>query len=156
MDDKRWPLHINCVPEVEIAGRMPSLAELLARTSQPYLGPHGHAIVQDVGLPGAVGGTKYDSGKPDLSLLPTSSLEAMARALMYGEQKYNRNNFKAGFNSNRLIAACLRHVNAWNDGEDLDPESGVDHLGHALACLAMLTECRKLGTLVDGRYKAPK
>jgi hypothetical protein len=98
-------------------------------------------------------GTKHDAGKPDLSLLPRAALEEMAKAFMYGEQKYGRHNFKAGFKSHRLIAAAMRHILAWNEGEDLDPESGHSHLGHALATLAMILECDRLKTLEDTRYK---
>ncbi len=98
-------------------------------------------------------GIKHDKDKPDLSLLPYPALVALARALMYGEKKYARHNFREGFNTNRLVAAALRHVHQWNEGEDLDPESGVSHLGHALAALSMLITNLEEGTATDGRYK---
>jgi hypothetical protein len=97
------------------------------------------------------GGKKYDGDKPDLSIVPRSALEGMARAFMVGEKKYGRYNFTKGFASHRLISACLRHVVAWQDGESLDPETGNHHLWHALASLAMLLECERLGTLEDTR-----
>lgn len=100
-----------------------------------------------------VGGTKHDSGKPDLSLVPRVALEEIAKALMHGEKKYGRYNFLKGFDSNRLIAATLRHVYAWNSGEDNDPESGLSHIAHALAGLSMLLDCQRVGTLTDGRFK---
>ena len=100
-----------------------------------------------------MGGTKNDSDKPDLSLVPRVAIEQIAKALMYGERKYNRHNYLKGFNSNRLIAATLRHVLAWQDGEDCDPESGLSHLAHALAGLSMLLDCQRVGTLTDGRFK---
>jgi hypothetical protein len=102
---------------------------------------------------GPVGGTKNDSDKPDLSLVPLAAIEQIAKALMYGERKYHRYNYLKGFNSNRLIAATLRHVLAWQNGEDLDPESGLSHLAHALAGLSMLLDCQRVGTLTDGRFK---
>jgi len=100
-----------------------------------------------------IGGTKNDSDKPDLSLVPRVAIEQIAKALMYGERKYHRFNYLKGFNSNRLIAATLRHVLAWQDGEDCDPESGLSHLAHALAGLSMLLDCQRVGTLTDGRFK---
>jgi hypothetical protein len=102
---------------------------------------------------GPVGGTKHDSGKPDLSLVPFVAIAQIAQALMYGEKKYGRYNYLGGFNSNRLIAATLRHVHAWNSGEDTDPESGISHIAHALAGLSMLLDCQRVGTLTDGRFK---
>jgi hypothetical protein len=98
------------------------------------------------------GGTKHDGGKPDLSLCPRVALEAMAKALMFGEQKYGRYQYLMGFESHRLIAAALRHLTAWQDGEDIDADSGNSHLAHALASIAMLLDCQDKGTLKDTRH----
>lgn len=95
---------------------------------------------------------KYDAGKADLSLIPTVAIEQMARAFMLGEKKYGRYNFYKGMEASRLTAAALRHIHAWNEGEELDPESGYSHLGHALACIAMILKQQELGTLKDNRY----
>jgi len=104
----------------------------------------------------AGGGVKHDQGKPDLSLVPTIALELEARALMFGEGKYGRYNYTQGFEVSRLLAAALRHILAYRDNQDHDPESGIHHLGHARACLAMLLHCEQLGTLRDNRYKGGK
>jgi hypothetical protein len=101
----------------------------------------------------AKSGTKHDTGKVDLTLVPLVATEAEARALMFGEKKYGRYNYTQGFEASRLVAACLRHVMAYQDGEDTDPESGLPHLGHAKACLSMLLHCDQLGTLRDNRLK---
>ena len=112
-----------------------------------------NCIDEKTGQVTTVGGTKHDSGKPDLSLVPRVALEEIAKALMHGEKKYGRYNYLKGFDSNRLIAATLRHVYAWNSGEDNDPESGLSHVAHALAGLSMLLDCQRVGTLTDGRFK---
>lgn len=96
---------------------------------------------------------KHDSGKPDLSLIPLSALVEEAKGFQLGEKKYGRHNYKSGMESHRLVGAALRHILAWESGEDLDPESGASHLGHARCCLAMLLEQQRLGTLKDTRYK---
>ena len=101
----------------------------------------------------AKSGTKHDTGKADLSLVPVVAIEAEAKALMFGEKKYGRYNYTQGFETSRLVAACLRHVLAYQDGENTDPESGLSHLGHARACLSMLLHCDQLGTLRDNRLK---
>lgn len=97
-------------------------------------------------------GKKFDSGKADLSLNPKIAQEEMAFAFMLGEKKYGRFNFYKGLESHRLISAAMRHLNAWNEGENLDPESGRSHLGHALACIAMILKTQELGSLRDTRY----
>ncbi len=105
----------------------------------PFKGPEGT-------------GTKNDQGKPDLSLIPLSALEEEAKGFMLGAQKYGRHNYKKGMESHRLVAAALRHIQAWEQSEDNDPESGASHLGHARCCLAMLIELKRLGRLTDTRY----
>jgi DNA-directed RNA polymerase subunit RPC12/RpoP len=100
--------------------------------------------------------TKHDSGKPDLALLPKVFLDETAKALMLGERKYSRYNYTAGFEYSRLISAAMRHLTQFNDGEETDIESGLSHLGHASACIAMLLHTIELGTAKDNRLKAKK
>jgi len=98
-------------------------------------------------------GKKFDQDKPDLSLLPIEFLTEVSRAMMHGEKKYGRYNYTGGMAWHRPIAACLRHVYAFANGEDLDPESGVSHIGHAGACLLMLSVYVKRGLGQDTREK---
>lgn len=98
-------------------------------------------------------GLKYDGNKPDLSLLPPEFLSEVAKAFMYGEAKYGRYNFTGGMQWCRLGAAALRHLTAWAWGEDNDKESGISHLGHAGACIAMLCMFVNRGIGTDNRYK---
>ena len=94
---------------------------------------------------------KYDGDKVDWSLIPKFATEQVLRVFMFGAKKYSRNNYKAGFNSNRLIAASLRHITSWQDGEDSDPETGISHLAHAVCCLLMLLQNMIDGVSTDGR-----
>lgn len=96
-------------------------------------------------------GTKNDKDKPDFSLLPYAALEALARVLDFGAAKYDRNNYRKGFDNTRLLAAALRHIHAYSNGEDLDPESGLSHLDHGLASIAMLLQNQKDGVSNDTR-----
>lgn len=84
------------------------------------------------------GGTKSDKGKPPITLIPREALEGCAQALAYGANKYSPHNFKGGIRYSRLADAAMRHVIAFIDGENQDPESGLSHIDHALASLAML------------------
>ena len=96
--------------------------------------------------------TKFDDGKPPLSLLPRRALEEEALVLAHGAEKYGMNNWRKGMAFSRLADACLRHVYAFLDGEDKDEESGLSHLAHARCCLGFLLEYegRRLGT--DDRF----
>jgi hypothetical protein len=99
-----------------------------------------------------MGGTKHDQGKPRLELLPPDALITVAKVFGYGAQKYADWNWCEGFKWSRLHGAALRHLLAWQSGEDVDPESGLPHLAHAGCCVLMLLahQLRKLG--VDDRY----
>lgn len=83
-------------------------------------------------------GVKNDSGKPSISLIPKDAIWGMAQALTFGAKKYGRHNFRNGIAFSRLADAAERHLTAWMEGEIVDSESGLSHLDHALASLAML------------------
>ncbi len=96
---------------------------------------------------------KFDDDKVDWSLLPIEALEQVLKVFSFGAKKYDRNNYRNGFDSNRLVAASMRHITSWQKGEDLDPESGESHLAHAVCCLTMMMTNLHEGVLVDSRYK---
>jgi hypothetical protein len=81
---------------------------------------------------------KHDGGKPRLELIPSSALIELARVLMHGAEKYGDQNWRNGMAWSRLFGAAQRHLWAWNTGEDIDPESGMPHLAHALCNIAFL------------------
>lgn len=84
------------------------------------------------------GSVKHDADKPALQYVPREAMEAMGYAFAYGAKKYGGNNYKlTGLELTRCLGAALRHVYAKLGNEDKDPESGVDHLGHAMAAIAM-------------------
>lgn len=84
-------------------------------------------------------GARYNCGKVDLSLIPLSTLRDEARVWMYGEKKYARFNWMKGMPWSVPFACALRHLEAWQRGEELDAESGLPHLAHAMCNLRMLT-----------------
>lgn len=83
-------------------------------------------------------GIKHDSGKPDLSHISQELVIQVARVREFGQKKYARDNWRQGFKYNRSIAAALRHLFAFKEGENLDPESGLSHIAHAVCCLEHL------------------
>jgi len=98
---------------------------------------------------------KADAGKAPISLIPRESIEGVAAVLGFGAKKYAAHNWRGGMQWSRLIDAALRHLTAFNDGEDTDPESGLPHLDHAACCLAFLTTYQKQGLGEDNRYRKP-
>lgn len=87
-----------------------------------------------------VGGVKHDLGKTPLDLLPMGALFEVGEILKFGAAKYAAYNWAKGMSYSRLIAASLRHIFAFNQGQDLDPETNRSHIAHALCCLLFLME----------------
>lgn len=84
-------------------------------------------------------GRKFDSDKPDYTLVPWDALEEIVKVLDFGAKKYERDNWQHVDNaSNRYLAAAFRHLAAVNQGEQMDPESGLSHLAHAGCCVLFL------------------
>lgn len=98
-------------------------------------------------------GRKDDSGKLPMELLPRPALEAIAEVLAFGARKYSRWNWRDGISYSRVLGALLRHVHAYNDGEDLDPETGLSHMAHAGCCITFLLTYIKEHPELDDRYK---
>ena len=96
-------------------------------------------------------GKKFDGGKPPMWLLPGESLAQVAFVLEHGAVKYGTHNWRGGMSWSRLLSACLRHVFAFCRGEDLDPETGINHLAHACCCLLFLLSYSETGSGTDDR-----
>ena len=91
-------------------------------------------------------------GKIPMHLWPPSATAMGALAMHYGQLTYGRNNWReSGVRASVYVSACQRHIAAWFEGEDNDLESNLPHLGHALACLAILVDARAADKLTDDR-----
>lgn len=92
------------------------------------------------------------SKKVDLSLFPPIGLLHGAHAMMDGARKYNAYNWRDQKIEARIYtAAAIRHILAWQEGEESAEDSGAHHLGHALACCAILLDAQASGALLDNR-----
>lgn len=78
---------------------------------------------------------------------PLALLE-LAKVGGVGAVKYSRYNYLRGFAWSLGYDALQRHLLAYQSGEDVDPESGLPHLAHAMwHCSALLSfQVRGLGT----------
>lgn len=91
-------------------------------------------------------------GRVPLGLFPQTALAAGAMAFLEGHLKYGRYNWRtAGVSVMVYIDAALRHLIAYMNGEDIDPDSGLPHVSKALACLAIITDAKEVGKLIDDR-----
>lgn len=89
-------------------------------------------------------GSKHDSGKPLMGAVPPNALLAVAKVLTFGAEKYGRDNWRQVESAEtRYLDAALRHINAYQRGEAVDPESGESHLAHAACSLMFMLELQE-------------
>ncbi len=112
-----------------------------------------------------MGALRYNKGKLEWSLVSWKTLGLMVEVLMYGKHKYSTfedkngkiilgsevspdaskslklvtsgaDNWKEGLSWTKCTESLLRHTYAFLEGEDIDDESKLSHLGHIM-CNAM-------------------
>lgn len=92
----------------------------------------------------ALVGRKFDSGKLDYTLLPYEAVDEIVKVLMFGAQKYARDNWRHVDDApHRYAAAAFRHLTAYSKGEQTDPETGISHLAHVGCCILFMLALEK-------------
>ena len=83
-------------------------------------------------------GLRYNTQKRQWSLVDFAALTQMVQVLEFGARKYDVDNWRKGLSYRQCMESCLRHLIAFLEGEDIDPESGLNHLGHAMCNIMFL------------------
>ncbi len=92
------------------------------------------------------------TNKVPMHLWPKTATVLGALGLLDGATKYGRSNWRAvGIRASIYYDAVDRHMSAWFEGEDNDPDSGLPHLAHALAGLAIVVDAIAAGRFNDDR-----
>jgi hypothetical protein len=95
----------------------------------------------------AVGATKVP-----LHLVPPVASHYLALAFKDGASKYGPYNWREHrVSASVYYGAIRRHADAWWDGEDVSRDALVHHLGHVMACCAILLDAMSVGKLNDDR-----
>jgi hypothetical protein len=90
--------------------------------------------------------------KVPLGQVPPVAIAHESCAFLDGALKYGFRNWRGKKVSALIyIDAVRRHLSAWEEGEEIAPDSGVHHLGHARACLGILLDAQETGNLIDDR-----
>lgn len=146
---------IGTCPGFELSPHMPIQLELdrndkefdesmtkLRDAIVPPLSPNVRPLTTEERIQGYSGkpGVKDGKNKPDLTLVPPEFELAAERALAFGMKKYTREGWRTVPNyGDRYFESLLRHISAIRAGEWTDRESGLAHMDHVAANVAILT-----------------
>lgn len=90
--------------------------------------------------------------KAPMSTVSGPVVMEMGTAMLEGARKYGRHNYRVSkVRASVYYDAAFRHLIAWYEGEDIDPDSGMSHVTKALASLAVLRDAEINDQLVDDR-----
>lgn len=97
--------------------------------------------------------TKSDQNKAPIDLIDSEFILGIADVLAFGAKKYAAYNWRKGIALSRLYAAAQRHLLAYNNNEDNDSESSLDHIYHAACCLMFIAWTKKHKPELDDRWR---
>lgn len=90
--------------------------------------------------------------KAPLSTVSAAVLAEVGVAMLEGASKYGRHNYRGvGVRSSVYYDATIRHLFAWWEGEDLDPDSGLSHITKAITSLVVLRDAMIQSKVEDDR-----
>lgn len=93
--------------------------------------------------------------KVPMSVLPLPVMYEAALGMLEGALKYGRHNFRAiGVRASVYYDAARRHMDAFWEGEDIDPASGLSHIAKAISSLVVLRDSMIRGNWEDDRPPA--
>lgn len=124
------------------------------RTPWFEAGPEDWVKVLPDKAPGYEARVKNIEGKPPMALISSIFLEQLAQVLAHGSRKYSANLWRVEpMPYTHEISSIMRHIAAFNRGEDLDSESGLSHLAHAACRLMFLVERTVTHMEMDDRWR---
>lgn len=90
--------------------------------------------------------------KAPMSTVSAAVLAEVGVAMLEGASKYGRHNYRAaGARSSVYYDATMRHLMAWWEGEDTDPDSGMSHVTKAITSLVVLRDAMIQDMCTDDR-----
>ncbi len=81
---------------------------------------------------------KQDEGKPRLELVPAGTETRIAMVMAQALEKYTVNSW-LDVEPRRFIGALMRHLEAYREGENIDPDSGLPHIDHVMTNAVFLS-----------------
>jgi hypothetical protein len=124
--DERTPFIESGTQGTQVRYRRPVDADVVSKPQH----------VKDSNPKDAIGSTK-----PPIDNVPLSVISEVGMALAEGQYKYGGYNWRViGVRASVYWNAAFRHIKAWYEGEDLDPDSQLSHITKAISALVVLRD----------------
>lgn len=103
---------------------------------------------------------RFNENKPRYDLLEPHAIHELVKVFTKGSEKYADRNWEKGMKWSKMLASLKRHLAAFEQGEDYDKESNLNHMAHvAWNALGLVTYMRTHPELDDRQHtylKVPK
>lgn len=109
-------------------------------------------VLGETRITSATGGSK-GTKEERFDLVPVYPLTLLARLYAFGAKKYTAHNWRNGYEWSKSYAAAQRHLTAFWDGEDIDPETKVPHVINVAFHMFVLAQYMRDNREYDDRYK---
>jgi len=134
------PFKESQISGIDVKYRRPVGADVI---SKPTVSEH----VKDTNPKDAIGCTK-----PPIANVPLSVISEVGMALAEGQYKYGGYNWRViGVRASVYWDATFRHMKAWWEGEDTDPDSQLNHVTKAISALTVLRDAMIQDNWTDDR-----
>lgn len=90
--------------------------------------------------------------KAPFSTVPCGVIAEVGIGMLEGALKYGRHNYRVmGVRGSVYFDAAMRHLTAWWEGEDIDPDSELSHITKAICSLVVLRDAMIRANWADDR-----
>lgn len=96
-------------------------------------------------------GLRFNEGKLRYDLLHPVAQEGIVKVLTRGATKYAPRNWEKGMSWLSVLASMKRHIALYEQGEDIDPETGQLHVDHIQCNAHFLSAYYKIAPQYDDR-----
>ncbi len=90
--------------------------------------------------------------KNPYSTISQAVMAEVGIAMLEGARKYGRHNYRTtNITASIYYDAVRRHIDAWWEGEDIDPDTGIHHVTKTIASLTVLRDSMIQNKIYDDR-----
>jgi len=100
--------------------------------------------------------TRIGATKLSISNVPIRAIAQCAVVMDKGAEKYGPFNWRSEkISKTTYVNAILRHLYAWIDGQEIDPDSGALHIAAVMANCALVIDAQSCGQYIDDMVEFP-